>query len=118
MSPLNIALLVSAILSNALASILLKKFSTQRTGSSLLGVPSLLHLGGSVFFYGLAFLVYALLLRTLPASKAYTLMTFGAQAALIVLGILFFNEKYNLTAWAGLGLVVIGLLLVSRGALQ
>lgn len=118
MNLLNITLLVSAILSNALASILLKKFSTQGSGSDLLSVPSLLHLGGSVFFYGLAFLVYALLLKTLPVSKAYTLMTFGAQAALIVLGILFFDEKYNLTAWIGLTLVVIGLLLVSRGALQ
>ncbi|MBF0675246.1 SMR family transporter [Pseudomonas sp.] len=117
MSPLSITLLIMAIIANALASILLKKFSTQGDASHL-SMSTLLHLGGSVFFYGLAFLVYAALLKTLPVSKAYTLMTFGAQTALIVCGIFFFDEKYSTTAWIGLGLVVVGLLLVSKGALQ
>jgi multidrug transporter EmrE-like cation transporter len=58
--------------------------------------------------------LYAAVVKTLPVSKAYTLITFGAQSVLVLVGVFFLGERYEPAAWLGLFLVIIGLTLVSQ----
>ena len=111
-------LVVTAIAANALASLLLKRVAVQPMRGMIACLPpQALGLAGlALLFYAVAFVVYALVLRTLPVSKAYTLITFGAQMLLILAGIFYFGERYTPMAWVGLGMVMVGLVLVARSA--
>lgn len=109
----TIGLVVAAIAANAVASLLLKRVATHSSdASSVLTLHTLTFGGVALSFYAVAFVVYALILRTLPVSKAYTLITFGAQAVLILAGAYFYGERYGPMAWVGLLMVVVGILLI------
>jgi small multidrug resistance pump len=114
----TIFLVIAAIASNVLASIVLKSAAIQTKADSFALPPTkVLLLGGlAVVFYGVTFVVYAILLRTLPVSKAYGLITFGAQTTLLLAGAVFFGERYELTAWIGIGMVMVGLILLAHSA--
>ena len=112
-----VALIVSAIFCNVFASALLKHASTGLSGLSSQGIPrSYIYYAGAMLMYVAAFAFYALVLRYLPVSKAYTIITFGAQMGLIILGYVFFGERFGGLAWLGLLLVVLGLVLIGRSA--
>lgn len=111
----TVSLVIAAIVANVLASILLKQAAMHSLKDAFALPPKMLALGGlALFFYAIAFAVYALVLRALPVSKAYTLITFGAQAALIFAGAMVFGERYGPMAWIGLAMVFCGLVLVAR----
>jgi multidrug transporter EmrE-like cation transporter len=114
----TILLVIAAIFSNVIASLLLKQYSISSDGISFaLYAPKVYILAGSsLLFYAVAFVVYALVLRTLPVSKAYMLITFGSQIMLIISSAFFFGEQFNSLAWAGVILVFFGLTLVGISA--
>lgn len=118
MNASTMSLVVTAIAANVLASVLLKSAAIQpSTGAAGLPSTKVLLLGGfALFSYAIAFVVYAMVLRTLPISKAYALITFGAQTILILMGAFFFGERFEPTAWLGICMVFAGLILVARGA--
>jgi len=109
-------LLIVAITTNAIASILLKCSSARILEKGIYLRTNVFLLAGlSLIFYALSFIVYAMVLRVMPISRAYLLITFGAQVVLFFAGFFFFGETYELTSWAGVCLIVFGLLLVIRG---
>jgi multidrug transporter EmrE-like cation transporter len=115
MTGLTFSLVITAIVANVLASILLKKAAMHSVEDALALPPKMLALGSlALLFYAIAFAVYALVLRSMPVSKAYTLITFGAQAGLIFAGAIIFGERYGSMAWIGLAMVCCGLVLVAR----
>ncbi len=114
----TVALVLMAIAANPLASVLLKHAAINSGAATLPELPGrvLLLAGGAVLVYMLAFVLYAAVLRSLPVSKAYALITFGAQGTLIAAGAFFFGERLGAGAWAGLALIAVGLVLVFRSA--
>lgn len=99
---------------NISASVALKKFAMTSQGRNILDVSvnGFVFLGGAIFFYGVSFVFYAVLLKYFPVSKAYSVVTFGAQVGIIVAGILLFGEKLNLLAWCGVVTISFGVLLM------
>ena len=115
MTGLNFSLVITAIVANVLASILLKQAAMDSVEGSSALPPKILAMGSlALLFYATAFAIYALLLRSMPVTKAYTLITFGAQAVLIFAGAIIFGERYGSMAWIGLAMVCCGLVLVAR----
>ncbi len=113
-------LVFASILLNASASVLLK-FASRTWGGPLPESISwkFVLLNGSVMIcYFAAFVAYGLALRHLPVSKAYIMITVGTQAILLVAGVCFLGERYNVLAWVGLAFVVAGVSLISMGTLQ
>lgn len=117
MSTVTLLFVVLAIAANVAASLLLKKFAvtTARVQLDLSWncVAQLIVPFAALTFYAVAFAAYAVVLRSLPVSKAYTLITFGAQLALIVAGAFFFGERLNTLGLIGLMLVLSGLIVVA-----
>lgn len=115
MNGLNFSFVITAILANVLASILLKQAAMHSVEDALALPPKMLVLGSlALLSYAISFAFYALVLRSMPVSKAYTLITFGAQAGLLFAGIFIFGERYESMAWIGLAMVCCGLVLVAR----
>lgn len=115
MTVLTVSLVIAAIVANVLASILLKQVAIHSVEDSFAYPSKMLVLGGlALLFYAIAFVVYALVLRSMPVSKAYTLITFGAQAGLIFSAAIIFGERYGPMAWIGLAMICCGLVLIAR----
>lgn len=115
MTPPLLMLVIAAILCNVGASALLKQASSQSNGlASYFSHNGFMLGGGAVLLYFVAFVLYALVLRDLPVSKAYTMITFGAQAGLILVGYIFFGERFGALAWLGVLLILLGLILIGR----
>jgi multidrug transporter EmrE-like cation transporter len=107
------------MVTNALASLMLKYFANASSKlPSLLSAQVFLHIDvlallfGSLFFYGLSFFLYFLVLKSVPVAQAYTMITFGAQALLIGGGILFFGDRLSMLGWIGTGVILTGWVLV------
>jgi drug/metabolite transporter (DMT)-like permease len=116
--------LMSAVLLNSLAQLGLKA-ATRSTGA-IAGTRSSLWLAGqhlavsSAFWlalscYALSVVVWVVGLSRVPVSQAYPVLSVGyiitALLAWIVLG-----ELVTLARWAGIGMIIAGVLLVSRSA--
>jgi multidrug transporter EmrE-like cation transporter len=110
------ALIILAIFCNVFASILLKKASIGFNDFSQIILRNMIYYAGAIFMYAGAFIFYATILRYLPVSKAYIIITFGAQIGLIVIGFFFFGERFSGVTWIGLFLVLIGLILIGRNS--
>lgn len=110
-------LLAVGVLSNASASLLVKKAVTApRTmpsitdpAAALLNWPFWLGL----FLYGAAFLIYAGALTSLPINVAHPILTSGAIAVVALGSVVFFDESLPFTTVAGIVLVVAGVTLIS-----
>lgn len=118
MSAISIVYVLGAICCNVLASVSLKSFAMTGLKSGLANptLASLLPMIVAMAFYVGAFVFYALVLRDVPVSKAYGLITFGAQIALIVVAALWFGEKMSITAYAGVATILVGLVLLAQGS--
>jgi multidrug transporter EmrE-like cation transporter len=112
----TISLVVVAITANALASLLLKNAAVLHVSAGALTSKVLLFGVTALAVYALAFGAYALVLKAMPVSKAYAIITFGAQSVLILTGSYFFGEEYEATTWLGLALVIAGVLLITKSA--
>ncbi|MFA6279869.1 MAG: hypothetical protein WC612_03635 [Bdellovibrionales bacterium] len=112
-SPYFIALAVAA---NSGATLFLKK--AMQGQASLLATfpflsPSVLAYGAAaLFFYGAAFILYALTLQRLPICLAYLVITSLTQIVLLSYGVTFLQESLSPTAWVGVGLTLTGLTLI------
>lgn len=109
-------IVVLAIFSNAIASIMLKIFN-DRDGrlSDFFSVQTIIYVGGALFLYFLAFILYMLMLKSIPFMKAYILLTFGVQVVLIFVGVFYFGERINFSGVMGMIFLMLGLFLVNYG---
>lgn len=72
-------------------------------------VPSVVAVTG----YTGAVVTLALVLRTIPMSVAYVVWTGAGTAGVVLLGRLLFADEMSLPAWAGVCLVVLGVVLIN-----
>lgn len=107
-------LLLIAVLANALASVLLKAFNLKGGDVvDILNPMTMVYVGSAVTLYFVAFLVYAALLKTIPLSKAYIVMTSGVQLVLVIVGSVFFKEKITFNLVIGMSLIFAGMFFLS-----
>ena len=111
------ALLVVGILSNAGASLLVKKAVTAPRSMPSLSEPMAALVNWpfwvGLFLYGAAFLVYAGALTSLPINVAHPILTSGAIAAVAVGSVVFFGESLPVSTVVGILLVIAGVTLIS-----
>ncbi len=110
-------IIIFGIISNAFASVLIK-YATMPPRSfpsineplqSIRNWPFWI----GIFFYGLAFIMYAMSLARLPLNVVHPILTTGAIALVSILSILFFKEQFNWTNGLGVLLIIIGVILVT-----
>jgi small multidrug resistance pump len=110
-------ILICGILANASASILVKVSMMPPRGFPSLREPvqALMNwpfwLG--LFFYGVAFLLYAAALSRLPLNVAHPLLTSGAIALVALSSVLFFREPFFWSTFAGILLIIAGVTLIT-----
>lgn len=110
-------ILLSGILVNAFASVLIKiammpprKFPTfSDPWNSLLNWPFWLGL----VLYGFAFLLYAAALARLPLNVAHPILTSGAIASVALLSAVIFKEVFHLTTIIGIIFVLVGVFFIT-----
>lgn len=110
-------LLLSGILCNAAASVLIKiamqpPFKAPSLAEPLAVLsnwPLWLGLG----LYGGAFVIYAAALTRLPLNVAHPVLTAGAIAAVALSSALIFREPFPWTTLLGIVLVVLGVILIT-----
>lgn len=66
--------------------------------------------------YGLAFVLYALALKFFPLNVAHPTLTSGAMASVAVLSVVVLGEALRPAMIAGLGFIVLGVILLTSGA--
>jgi len=93
-----------AIVSEVIATSALK----QSEGFTKLA-PSILVLAG----YGLAFYFLSLTLRTIPVGIAYAVWAGAGIALISLIGWILFNQKLDLPAFIGIGLIVSGVIVLN-----
>jgi multidrug transporter EmrE-like cation transporter len=114
--------LLGGVLLNSFAQLGLKR-ATQATGA-IEGSPQSLWLAGqqlatsapfwlALTCYGLSIGVWVVGLSRLPVSQAYPVLSLGYIVAALLAWILL-GELVSPARWAGIGLIVAGVLLVSR----
>lgn len=72
-----------------------------------------LHLWSGLFCYGLSLLLWFYVLSKMELSKAYPLVSLGYVFTLI-LGYLFLNEAITVTKIAGIALIMVGVIVLTR----
>jgi multidrug transporter EmrE-like cation transporter len=124
MTPAAFAFLITGVLLNAAAQLLLK------AGTNVMGVITLTRDGwmdtlvrmattgpfiAGVALYGVSLLVWIMGLSRVPVSMAYPLLSLGyvinAVAAHYV-----FGEAVSATRWVGIAIIILGVWLVARPA--
>ena len=122
MTPAAFAFLITGVLLNAAAQLLLK------AGTNVMGVitltpanwtQTLLRMAGTppfiagVALYGVSLLVWIMGLSRVPVSMAYPLLSLGYVINAIAAFYLF-GEAVTATRWAGIGFIIIGVWLIAR----
>ena len=109
-------LVVLGIISNASASVLIKYAMLPERKVSLADPMTIifnLPLWFGLFFYGIAFLLYALTLQRLPLNVTHPILTCGAISMVAVLSVVLFGETFTTTKIIGVILVAAGVVLIS-----
>ena len=113
-------ILVLGVFSNALASVMIKVAVSQpRKFPSLTEPISALTnwpFWVGLFFYGVAFLLYASALAKFPLNVAHPVLTAGAVAMVALLSVVIFKEPISWASSAGIVLVIIGVVLITAPA--
>lgn len=110
-------ILILGIASNASASVLIKMAmmpprnfpSFREPMAAFSNWPFWLGLS----LYGGAFLLYAAALARLPLNVVHPVLTSGAVAAVALLSVLVFREPFPWTSGVGIGLVILGVALIT-----
>lgn len=69
-----------------------------------------------IFLYGSAFILYAVALMFFPLNVAHPTLTCGAIASVAVLSVVVLGEALRPAMVAGLGFIVLGVILLASGA--
>ncbi len=100
-------LMIVGVLLSASAQLGLRRSSELRPGSAAWTVG----MGGSVALYGLAFLIYSIILRHEKVTVAGPVMTVGVVGC-VVLGGLLLGETLTLRQWGGVVLATAAIFLL------
>jgi small multidrug resistance pump len=117
MSFVSTVCVLGAVLCNVGASLLIKtSASTHDAAAGSQGFLANGLIATAIALYGASFVFYALVLRELDVSKAYALITFGTQVVLVAAAALVLGERLDTTTYAGLGVILVGVIIVAQGA--
>jgi len=109
----GIVIFMIAIVLNAAANILMKASAVNKGEGIQDQLFNPFMLAGLASF-GLAFLAYRqVLLRGIPLSIAYPIMTTAGFIIVLAASNFFFHEKLDLQQWTGIGLLVAGIWLIA-----
>jgi len=123
MSIIAFALLLTGVLLNAGAQLLLKA-GTNATGvlsldagwsSTLWRVATEIHFIMGVLLYGVSVVVWIFGLSRVPVSVAYPMLSIG-YIVNAVLAHYLFGEAVTATRWLGIAFIIVGVWLVARSA--
>lgn len=111
-------ILIFGILSNVLASVLVKvagqKHDLVVVAKEPLQLLFNIPLVAGIALYGIAFLLYVLALQKFPLNVAHPILTSGAILGVALVSLLLFKEPFGPAKWAGLCLIVLGVFFISR----
>jgi multidrug transporter EmrE-like cation transporter len=100
----NIALLMVAIVCETTAAGLLKRSD---------GLTRLWPSVGMLVAYGAELLLLSAVLKVLPIGPVYAVWGGVGTALTTLIGLVIFGDRLTSTAWAGLGFVMVGVVLLS-----
>jgi len=107
-------LVLSAGINSCIGNLLLKRSRLEAVDSSLYGLLFSPWFIGGLIFYGINVILFAKALDKLPVSAAYpTLAGFGF-ALLTLASAHFFGEKLGLNQYAGVAIILAGIIIMSR----
>lgn len=113
-------LLLSGIIANASASVLIKVATMPPRGMPSFSNPLAAFANWpfwlGLILYGAAFLLYSATLSRLPLNVAHPILTSGAIALVALCSGLIFHESFPFTTIAGFLLIVVGVVLISLKA--
>ncbi|MCS7206269.1 MAG: SMR family transporter [Leptospiraceae bacterium] len=113
MSPTTLIVLIVAILLNAFANVFLKASAIYENDGSLIKKIFNLWLILGILSFGLAFLFYRYVLKEIPLSIAYPIMTTSGFAVVLLVSRFLFHEKLALVQWIGIGFLILGIWLIA-----
>ncbi|MBB6638147.1 EamA family transporter [Cohnella thailandensis] len=106
---LNIILLVSGQILFKLGLEKMGGVSLSNAWSALLNI----HIIIGLILYALATLVWFVVLSRMPLSTAYPIQSLAYVLGIIV-ALVMFNEPVSLMKWVGAGVIIIGVVLISK----
>ena len=122
MTPLTLSLLMTGVLLNAAAQLLLKA-GTNRVGEFAFSLDNLVPIGsrlaaspfilGGLACYVVSVVVWILALSRVPVSVAYPMLSVGYIVNAVAAWMLF-GESLTVQKLVGIGFIVIGVFLVAR----
>lgn len=68
----------------------------------------------ALVFFGISFILYAIVLSKVELSRAYPVALLGAVVLIFIISMIFFNETFNLAKILGLIFCIIGLVFLFR----
>lgn len=121
MKPADLIVILSGVLLNALAQLLLKSganavgaiygWSSMRRAAPLLALhPAIL---GGLACYAISVVVWVVALSRVDVSIAYPLLSVG-YVINALLAMWLFGESVSLQRWVGIGVILVGVALVAR----
>ena len=122
MNPLTFSLVMTGVLLNAVAQLLLKA-GTNRVGEFSFALENLVPIGSRLAFspfilgglacYVVSVVVWILALSRVPVSVAYPMLSVGYVVNAVAAWMLF-GESLSMQKLVGIGFIVIGVFLVAR----
>ncbi|ERT07447.1 small Multidrug Resistance family protein [Lyngbya aestuarii BL J] len=108
------AFVLIAAINNSMGSLLLKKSRLVATDSSLLGLLLSPWFLAGLGVYGINVILYAKALEKLPVSVAYPVFASIGFGLIVLAGVWFFGERLEINQWIGLGMILAGIIIMSR----
>jgi small multidrug resistance pump len=120
MSLMEIGVLSSAIVFNALANILLKLGMKDAGSLGKLGLGKMIELAITNLWvwlglasFGIAFVLYSVVLSRMKLSIAYPIMTSCGYVIVVVAALILFGEQLSLLKLAGIAIIAAGIWVIS-----
>ncbi len=122
MSLLSFALIIAGVMLNAVAQLLIKagtnaigyfEFSAGNIVPIGLKLATEWHILGALFCYALSVVIWILALSRVQVSIAYPLLSLGYVVNAVAAWYLF-NEAFNPAKVIGIGVIILGVVIISR----
>lgn len=109
-----VAWVVCAALSSAVGNLMLKRATVGLGEQKILGLMASMWFWGGILFFIINFVFFTLLLEQMPLTIAYPLLTGVVFVTLAVAGWWFFAEQLAMIQYIGMGLILIGIVLLTQ----
>ena len=122
MNLISFSLIFAGVMLNVAAQLLIKagtnaigyfEFSRENILPVGLRLATEPHIAGALFCYGLSVVIWILALSRVQVSIAYPLLSMG-YVVNAVAAWWFFNETFNPAKVAGIGVIILGVIIISR----